>query len=145
MKRGYTPLEERDEAWYAASAERFNRAEARRVPLLAAMGVAKRYTPEERQAEAERFRANSELIEAASDARLVARATELRAKVGEAVGEVGLAELDAYVAARRYLQSPAYRADFWHGTERRISQGLTPIPTQAEMLSVAQWREIELR
>lgn len=143
-RRGYTPLEERDEAWYAASAARFNRAEARRVPLLAAMGAARQYTPEERRAEFETAQANSARIEAETNARMETRAAELRDHVGAIIGGDALAELDAYVLARRYLQSPAYRADFWHTIYRRVDDGLPPIPTQEEVLAMSRMLESEM-
>ena len=128
--KGPTPIEERDAEWYAKSADRFNRAEARRFPLLAAMGATKTYTGEERREEVESATQRIERMEAESNARFLNRAAAYRASVAEWVTAEQLAELDAYVSSPRrqsYMKQPSFLADFWRTTERRVSEGLTPM------------------
>ena len=121
--------ETRDAAWYQKSAERFNRAEAQRFPLLAAMGAIRTYTGEERQAEAEAARVASEQHWAEVNQRLTARAAEFRARVSALISAEDLARLDAYCAAQAWLTDPAYLAEFWAGVERRVQGGGPPLET----------------
>lgn len=128
--KGPTPVEERDAEWYAKSAERFNRAEARRFPLLAAMGATKTYTGPERREEVESATQRIERMEAESNTQFLSRAAAFRASVAERVAAEQLAELDAYVGSPRrqsYMKQPSFLADFWRTTERRVSEGLTPM------------------
>jgi hypothetical protein len=128
--RGHTPIEERDAEWYAKSANRFNRAEARRFPLLAALGATKTYTGEERREEVESATQRIERMETESDARFLGRAAAFRASVAERVTPEQLAELDDHVRSptrQHYMKQPCYLADFWHTTERRVSEGLPPM------------------
>lgn len=119
-RKGPTPYEERDAAWYAAAAERTNRNKLRRVEKHAPLKA----------------------MHAAS-------AEDRRLYVGAKVGPDVLAELDAYVVARsngirgRYLADPTYLADHWRQIQRRVDAGLPPLETPEERLTTSR-RMIEL-
>lgn len=128
-------MNERDDAWYERAAERAARREAKRVPLLAAMGVAKIESGPERKARLEESSARTAMLEKESDASFWERARALR---DEVAALTDVSPLDVHVNRTHYLIKSYYCADFWHRTLIRVRAGKTPLPTKEETLLTSE-------
>lgn len=147
-RKGPTPYEERDAAWYEAAAARTNRNKIRRVEMHAPLFAAKPelletfVTPDDRRRMDAAIEADPGL--APLKAMHAASAEDRRLYVASKVGPEVLAELDAYVVARssgirgRYLADPTYLADHWLQIQRRVDAGLPPIETAEERLTTSR-------
>lgn len=119
------------------SAARVNAREDARFPLLAHAGLTHHVTPAERETEIADHIAAIDGQLAACARRQAARAEVFRAEVQRELGLDVVDELDAYVAARRYLHDPAYACDFWRDVLRRMLDGKAPLPTPEERLTTS--------